>query len=129
MDRVSLQPGESLATGQFLRHFTFVVIMQNDGNLVLYGQGPNGQFPIWASQTQGSGGHICTMQPDGNLVIYNNKKHAVWSSGTNGFRGAIAQVTGSGAFVIQNPAGEPIYWQNGQLTGFGPQVEEPVSQV
>ena len=88
-------------------------VMQNDGNLVLYG--PSGRAlwatsfrtgswrsqeyvifqadgnlvtygggrAIWSSGTPGSGARF-VVQNDGNLVIYNGSNRAVWSSGTAG---------------------------------------------
>jgi len=114
-----LQPGESLAIGEFLSGPPFTLIMQSDGNLVLYGTGPHGKFAEWASGTQGSGGSTCTMGDDGNLVIYDGDNNSVWESGTSGFDGAVALVNPSGAFVIELAGGSPAIWQNGQLTGFG----------
>ncbi|MFY7890492.1 MAG: hypothetical protein ACOVOW_16370 [Spirosomataceae bacterium] len=56
--------------------------LQEDGNLVVYGQGGN---PQWASSTNGKGDATTVMviQDDGNLVLYKNGKEAIWSSGTN----------------------------------------------
>lgn len=45
-----------------------------------------------------------TMQPDGNLVLYDRSNNVVWSSGTSGHSGALAISTCSG-FSIVNPRG------------------------
>lgn len=55
------------------------LIMQQDGNLVLYG--PN-YTVLWATGTQATGSRL-VMQNDGNLVIYNGWT-PVWASGTGG---------------------------------------------
>lgn len=87
-------PGNSafLATDEYLVSpgKNFVLIMQGDGNLVLYkGSGPKnlGQ-PIWNTQTSIDGNieSFLAMQEDGNLVVYrgtpqSNKGH-VWNAGS-----------------------------------------------
>lgn len=74
-------PGFSLSTGQVLNVGGNALIMQGDGNLVLYRNGK----PIFDTGTVGKCS-ACKFvyQGDGNLVIYNQTtKVAVWSSGTN----------------------------------------------
>lgn len=55
------------------------VVMQGDGNLVIYT--PWGT-PIWSSGTVGHPGAFLQMQNDGNLVIYHPDGWPLWSSGT-----------------------------------------------
>jgi hypothetical protein len=43
------------------------LIMQNDGNLVLY---TASNQPVWASNTAGKGTSFARMQDDGNFVVY-----------------------------------------------------------
>lgn len=72
----------------------YILIMQGDGNLVLYkaiGQNPTpapgavmNVVPLWASNTTGQSAEYFTVQSDGNMVIYTANNHAVWSSGTQG---------------------------------------------
>jgi hypothetical protein len=61
---------------------TFYLVMQADGNLVVYRDGVG---PIWASNTQFNGKRA-VFQPDGNLVVYNSDDDSAptWASGTNG---------------------------------------------
>lgn len=56
------------------------LVMQGDGNLVLYGAG---YIPVWASGTSGNPGAILVMQSDGNLVIYQGST-PIWFTGTGG---------------------------------------------
>jgi len=56
----------------------YYLIMQTDGNLVLYDCTPTYLF---ATGTTG-GGNRLVMQGDGNLVIYNSSNKSIWSSGT-----------------------------------------------
>src|SRR5258708_1977789 len=69
----SIQVNESLGSpdGQFS------LVLQEDGNLVLYGQ--DGQ-PVWASGTDGLDVARATLQEDGNLVLYSSGGDAVWAS-------------------------------------------------
>jgi hypothetical protein len=68
----------------------YFVIMQSDGNLVVYSTGQtNGRgrdFPIWASNTNGKGSKPfrAVMQKDGNFVVYDGTNSPKWASNTNG---------------------------------------------
>jgi hypothetical protein len=54
------------------------LIMQADGNLVLY---TGGGQPIWASNTGGKGQSFARMQDDGNFVVY-IQGAPTWASNT-----------------------------------------------
>ncbi|MCB0518278.1 MAG: hypothetical protein H6577_20690 [Lewinellaceae bacterium] len=73
-----MNSGQTLNKGQKITAGTAELIMQEDGNLVVY----NNQAPIWASGTNGKTVTHCIMQADGNLVVYNNSTR-VWSSDTD----------------------------------------------
>ncbi|HWZ89107.1 MAG TPA: hypothetical protein VNW92_09665 [Polyangiaceae bacterium] len=95
----------------------FGLIMQTDGNLVLY-EGPcNGSAcgkPLWASNTVGCGG-CAAMQEDGNLVVYDAvgraPGHACWASGTPGNAGAALMLQNDGTLRISKGA-TPV-WSSG----------------
>ena len=53
------------------------LLMQPDGNLVLYGQGG-----IWHTFTYGSPGAKLKVQNDGNAVIYNASGQWIWQTST-----------------------------------------------
>lgn len=54
------------------------LVMQTDGNLVLYSSSGKAK---WATRSQGTGrANVFTVQDDSNLVIYSGRR-AVWSSG------------------------------------------------
>src|SRR5207237_2512941 len=59
-----------LAVNQLLRSQDgrFDLIMQGDGNLVLYRRSDS--KPLWASNTNGKGATFAVMQGDGNFVLY-----------------------------------------------------------
>ncbi|GAV02770.1 hypothetical protein RvY_13294 [Ramazzottius varieornatus] len=56
------------------------VIMQHDGNLVMYEHGQ----PIWKTDTHGHSGATLSVQDDGNLVLYNPANQSIWASNTDG---------------------------------------------
>ena len=62
----------------------FKVVMQQDGNLVIYDK----NRAIWASDTNGKGSapFSVIMQDDGNLVIYDSGNKPTWASNTMGRR-------------------------------------------
>jgi GH25 family lysozyme M1 (1,4-beta-N-acetylmuramidase) len=57
------------------------LVMQSDGNLVLYA--PNGHA-LWATGTHGHPGAFLAIQEDGNSVIYTDRGQPLWSSHTRG---------------------------------------------
>ena len=59
----------------------YMLILQGDGNLVLYNKSWKA---LWASNTVGTGGIRLIMQGDGNLVIYDKNWKPTWNSGTAG---------------------------------------------
>lgn len=87
----------------------FTLIMQAEGNLVLY---ITGGPALWGSDSIGSGAVRATFQSDGNLVLYNAANQGVWGSGTNNNWGSTAVVQNDGNFVIYNEAGAPIWATN-----------------
>ena len=58
------------------------IIMQDDGNLVIYDVYNNA---LWSSATyqKGTKPHHLIMQTDGNLVIYDGNNNPRWATGTN----------------------------------------------
>nr|AAP20877.1 lectin [Lycoris radiata] len=76
-----LHSGKTLSPGEFLSYRSYVFIMQEDCNLVLY----DVDKPIWATNTGGlsSGCHL-SMQSDGNLVVYSPQNRPIWASDTGG---------------------------------------------
>lgn len=55
------------------------LVMQSDGNLVLYST--SGQ-PLWSAQTSGNPGAWLALQTDGNMVVYSSSNVALWSTST-----------------------------------------------
>ncbi|BDZ52147.1 hypothetical protein GCM10025867_43880 [Frondihabitans sucicola] len=100
----SLQPGKSIesSNGQYQ------LIMQTDGNLVVYG---NGRW-IWQTATQHNPGARLEMQADGNFVVYSKANKALWNTGTNGAGSspkAVLQSNGD----LQVVTSRGVVWHNG----------------
>lgn len=100
----SLTANQALTVGQSIvsPNGRFDLILQGDGNLVLYGPGA---APLWSSNTHGQYAvQEVIMQGDGNLVMYDNSGHALWNSGS-ARPNAIApfvQIQDDGNLVIYN---------------------------
>lgn len=86
--------GSTLIAGQQLNQNDYLLslsgnyqlILQDDGNLVLYrSPGPN-KVAEWASNTQGQDSQYAILQTDGNFVIYGPDlpPNAFWATGSHG---------------------------------------------
>ncbi len=110
----SLKPDESVSSlnGQYTFKY------QSDGNLVLYRN--RDRTALWDTKSAGKHGAVCTMQGDGNLVIYDqlaSPRSALWSSGTYGNPGSRLAVGDDGDVVICQQDGKRIW-----ATDTGPRV-------
>jgi nucleoid-associated protein YgaU len=76
-----LQDGEKLEVGQSLtsKNGAYKVILQDDGNLVLY----SGDQAVWSTETNGQNVVRAEVQKDGNFVLYTPDK-PVWHTDTKG---------------------------------------------
>jgi hypothetical protein len=86
----------------------YTLIMQGDGNLVLY----QGGTALWASGTVGSGADEAIMQGDGNLVLYTSSGTPVWASNTAGNAEGYLDVQNDGDVVIYSASGSSL-WSTG----------------
>jgi hypothetical protein len=89
----------------------FTLILQTDGNLVLYWNEP-GHPALWSSHTQGKAGYDAEMQEDGNFVIYDAARNALWASGTDGHPGAYLVLQNDGNLVIYDTNDAAIWSSN-----------------
>lgn len=92
-----LNSGERLNAGQSRTSCDgrFQLIMQGDGNLVLYQKRVG---PVWESATQASGA-FAVMQGDGNFVVYDGGGRSIWHTGSQG-QGARLAVQSDSNLVI-----------------------------
>ena len=97
----TLASGQSLGKGQSKKSCDgrFTLILQTDGNLVLYG--PSGA--LWSSNTAGSAASVAAMQTDGNFVVYAGATPLWWSNTANN-PGAFLSVQNDGNTVIYKGA-------------------------
>lgn len=85
-----LRAGQVLQTGQYLysavlgNAYWHKLIMQGDGNLVLYLYTKDGKVtPKWSTSTNTPGSYVA-MQSDGNFVVYRPNGTPAWDSRTGG---------------------------------------------
>lgn len=91
------------------------LILQGDGNLVLYRKDP--QQAIWAAGTTGKGAEQLVMQADGNLVLYKAGGIPVWASGSTGTGADHLVAQDDGNLVLYKPGGDVegnAVWVNGK---------------
>ncbi len=104
-----LAAGSGFFDGQTITAGKFLLAMQNDGNLVVYGAGGGAE---WNAGTWGQPGDWLTMQADGNLVIYDIHGYPIWASGTFGNPGAEAVMQTDGNFVVYSSSGTALWDSN-----------------
>ena len=75
----SLTDGQSIKQGEFLvsKNGSFKLIMQKDGNLVIYDMYKKA---IWSTHTNHKGGERLLMRNDGILTVYKKNNSHAWSS-------------------------------------------------
>jgi len=94
----------------------YLLLMQGDGNLVLYIQPSH--TAIWSTGTQGNPGAYAVQQTDGNLVVYSaDGQTALWQSGTTGTPSSTLAVQDDGNVVVYgtNPSGPYAAWSSGTV--------------
>ncbi|MGW8955651.1 ricin-type beta-trefoil lectin domain protein [Streptomyces sp. NPDC055709] len=109
----TLTAGQRWNPGDWTDTSTAKLIMQPDGNLVLYRKADGGT--LWDSNTSNNPDAYATMQADGNLVIY--KKNGgpsvsgsvLWATGTNGDSGAYAILKNDDRLWIISPSGQNLW--------------------
>ena len=109
-----LKPNEYLTSNKYLvsDNKAFFLIMQSDGNLVVYkGSGPSdNKGVLWSSGTSGKGESFAIMQSDGNFVVYKGSAPAppqmpTWNSKTSGKGESFAIMQDDGNFVVYKGSG------------------------
>ncbi|MGP2438948.1 protein kinase domain-containing protein [Streptomyces sp. JW3] len=106
-DTLVVEAGRRLTAGEYLQTGRAKLIMQPDGNLVVYDEQGAAR---WASRTTGDG-IWAVFQDDGNLVLYGGDAKPVWASRTPGHQGAVLELEQDGNVVIRQ--GDDTVWQTG----------------
>lgn len=106
----SLGANGSLGANQSItsQNGKYTLIMQSDGNLVIYKQGK----AIWATNTQGKGGTWVVMQTDGNFVIYTPQSKPVWATNTRGKGGSWIVMQNDGNLVMYTSKNKAVWASN-----------------
>jgi hypothetical protein len=104
-----LLPGQQLAAYRQLVSSSrlFNLIMQDDGNLVLYRT--MFALPLWASNTNGTPVDHAVMQADGNLVACSAQGVSYWATNTAGHPGADVLMQDDGNAVVYDNARSPLW--------------------
>lgn len=110
-----LRPGEFLSSDNGYHN----LVMQDDGNLVLYSLGT----PVWQA---GSSGEVAglVMQEDGNLVIYRPGGAVAWASNAHGHGRSILAMQDDRNAVTYRLDGGGATWSSGTFTSMD--LWEPV---
>lgn len=111
LDTDHLNTSQSLSSGNYIASSDkrYALLMQTDGNMVLYGPG---YHVLWSTQTGGNPYATLWMQSDGNMVVYNSSNQAIWASGTTGKGVTVAYMQTDGNFVAYNSSGGAV-WGSG----------------
>lgn len=108
-----LDAGQSMHAGDTITSTggRYQLIMQKEGNLVLYDArtNPAHPAPVWASPTDGNPGARADMQKEGNLVIYNAANKPVWTTPTDKNPGASLRIGDDGHLAIVGPGGNTVW--------------------
>lgn len=105
----TLSAGEELRFNEYLMSANgqTVLIMQPDGNLVLYRANA---AALWSTGTGGHPGAYATVQTDGNFVVYSAGNVPLWWTGTTGVTALTVQTDGN---LVGYPTSGPAEWQAG----------------
>ncbi|MCC9309797.1 hypothetical protein LN042_22440 [Kitasatospora sp. RB6PN24] len=107
----SLLSGEALWPGNWIESTNAWVLMQTDGNLVVYRK-RDGKA-LWSSNTWNKTNVVTVMDSKGVLaVIDKSNGNPYWDSNTWNSPGAHAQIQGDLNFVVRTPSGTPV-WSSG----------------
>jgi hypothetical protein len=115
LDGTTLTAGEALVSDSH----AYNLVMQADGNLVLYQGALQAGTPLWSSGTDGDKGAVLTLGGDGNLVIHVGT-NPVWTSNTANFAGDFLKLQDDNNLVIYQGSTAIWDWASGLLSGNPP---------
>jgi hypothetical protein len=114
-----LNAGGSLHPGQQLQSHNgrYTLVLQTDGNLVLYDHAPSGTTARWATATAGRTVVEAVMQADGNFVLYSkpgyNAQDAVWATKSDRNAPAHLILQDDGNLVVYADRDNNVLWAAG----------------
>ncbi|MFI9275292.1 ricin-type beta-trefoil lectin domain protein [Kitasatospora sp. NPDC052896] len=106
----SVASGTTLQPGDTVNSTAARLVMQTDGNLVLYSKATGNVR--WSTGTWGHPGATATMQPDGNVVLYDANHNALWGASTWGHPNAHLVVQNDLNLALYDTQGRPL-WATG----------------
>lgn len=109
-----LRAGGRLRTGESLTSASgrYRLVMQDDGNLVLY----HGRVAVRATGTARTGsGNYLALEPDGGLAVRQADGTVIWSKPTAGSGGNCLAVQDDGNVVLYADGGK-VVWSSGRPT-------------
>jgi len=108
----TIPSGASIAVGSsyYSDNQLYRLVMQGDGNLVLYRANGSAR---WNSQTSFAPGASAYVQGDGNVVIYSAASQAIWYTGTGGNPGAYLSIQDDGNLVVRRGYDNAPLWDIG----------------
>jgi hypothetical protein len=104
-----INAGEGLGPGQETVSCDgrFRLVMQTDGNLVLY---EHGHGALWATGTHE--GYVAIMQHDGNFVVYDKESRARWASDTDKHVDSFLALQDDGNLVVYEANAHALWASN-----------------
>jgi hypothetical protein len=111
----TLNAGQQLAVGQQMIAKNVNLVMQGDGNLVMY-RSVFGR-PMFATNTGGQPATRAVMQGDGNFVLYGNNGTPYWDTGTWQYPGARLVLQDDGNLVVYD-SGNRARWASNTVTNW-----------
>ncbi|MGW2402675.1 hypothetical protein ACWCYY_39645 [Kitasatospora sp. NPDC001664] len=102
--------GRTVRSGETVESKAGRLVMQADGNLVLYSKATGNAR--WSSKTWGNAGATVTMQSDGNLLVKAADGRPLWASGTWTRRNARAVLQDDLNLVVYG-TDDLVYWESG----------------
>lgn len=87
----------------------YMLVFQQDGNLVLY---KNGNNPIWATMTNERPSKKLSWQRDGNFVIYDVNNNPIWATNSHNKDAGYITLQNDGNLVIYTYNNQPVWASN-----------------
>lgn len=110
-NKTDIQLDQKLYQGQGIKNGNFMLVMQDDGNLVIYNTTNN--TPVWATGTNEKGtigmyfAHL--RKDDGHFCVYDTNATYLWGNRIFGQNTALIQLTDNGKLNALNSSGAVLW--------------------